>query len=194
MATMLHLVALGCVRGDRALFSGLDLTLGPGGAALVTGPNGAGKTSLLRIIAGLLPAQSGTVEKQGMLAFAGEQAALSRNQTLEQALLYWARLDGQDAADVHAALDWMALRAIADIPVRMLSTGQTKRAALARVIAGKADIWLLDEPANGLDTESRAQLEAAISEHRSQGGIVIAATHQPLAMPDAVELPIGAVT
>lgn len=193
MATMLHIVSLGCVRGDRALFRGLDLTLAAGGAALVTGPNGAGKTSLLRIIAGLLPAQSGTVEKQGMLAFAGEQAALGRNQTLEQALLYWARLDGRDAADVHAALDWMALRAIADIPVRMLSTGQTKRAALARVIAGKADIWLLDEPANGLDTESRARLEAAISEHRSQGGIVIAATHQPLAMPDAAELPIGAV-
>lgn len=192
MATMLHLVSLGCVRGDRVLFSGLNLTLEAGGGAIVTGSNGAGKTSLLRVIAGLLPAQSGAVEKRGRLAFAGEQTALGRNQTLEQALFYWARLDARNAADVQAALDWMALRPMADIPVRMLSTGQTKRAALARVIAGKADIWLLDEPANGLDTESRARLEAAIADHRARGGIVIAATHQPLAMPDAAELPIGA--
>lgn len=192
MATMLHLVSLGCVRGDRVLFSGLNLTLGAGGGAIVTGSNGAGKTSLLRVIAGLLPAQSGAVEKRGRLAFAGEQTALGRNQTLEQALFYWARLDGRNAADVQAALDWMALRSMADIPVRMLSTGQTKRAALARVIAGQADIWLLDEPANGLDTESRARLEAAIADHRARGGIVIAATHQPLAIPDAAELPIGA--
>lgn len=192
MAANLHLAKLGCVRGDRTLFSGLDLALGAGDAALVTGPNGAGKTSLLRVIAGLLPAQSGTVEIVGTLAFAGEQAALDRNQPLERALLYWAKLDGQNAAHVHAALDSMALGNIADVPVRMLSTGQAKRAALARVIAGNADIWLLDEPANGLDKDARARLEAAIASHRAAGGIAVAATHQPLAMPDAVDVPIGA--
>jgi len=191
MAAKLRLESLGCVRGDRALFTGLELALGAGDAALVTGPNGAGKTSLLRVIAGLLPAQSGTVEIEGALAFAGEQTALDREQPLERALLYWARLDGQDSAGVRAALDNMALGNIADVPVRMLSTGQAKRAALARVIAGNADIWLLDEPSNGLDADARARLEAAIAGHRAAGGIVIAATHQPLDMPDAVNLTIG---
>jgi len=98
MAAKLRLESLGCVRGDRALFTGLELALGAGDAALVTGPNGAGKTSLLRVIAGLLPAQSGTVEIEGALAFAGEQTALDREQPLERALLYWARLDGQATA------------------------------------------------------------------------------------------------
>jgi len=191
MAAKLRLESLGCVRGDRALFTGLELALGAGDAALVTGPNGAGKTSLLRVIAGLLPAQSGTVEIEGALAFAGEQTALDREQPLERALLYWARLDAQDSAGVRAALDSMALGNIADVPVRMLSTGQAKRAALVRVIAGNADIWLLDEPSNGLDTDARARLEAAIAGHRAAGGIVIAATHQPLDMPDAVNLTIG---
>lgn len=191
MAAKLRLEKLGCIRGDRPLFSGLDLMLDSGGAALVTGPNGAGKTSLLRVIAGLLPAQSGTVETDGTLGFAGEQAALDRNRPLKSALLYWARLDGGEPAQVHAALETMALANIADVPVRMLSTGQAKRAALARVIASHADIWLLDEPGNGLDTDARARLEAAIANHRDAGGIVVAATHQPLAMPDAAEIPIG---
>lgn len=191
MAAKLRLQKLGCVRGDRLLFSGLDLTLNTGDAALVTGPNGAGKTSLLRMIAGLLPVQSGMVESEGTLGFAGEQAALDRNQSLKSALLYWAQLDGRGSAQVHAALETMALDSIADVPVRMLSTGQSKRAALARVIASQADIWLLDEPANGLDIDARARLEAAIARHRDAGGIVVAATHQPLAMPDAAEIPIG---
>lgn len=191
MTAKLSLNSLGCVRGNRALFTGLDLALRAGGAALVTGPNGAGKTSLLRMIAGLLPAQSGTVEAQGALAFAGEQTALDRNEPLEQALLYWARLDGLALANVRVALESMALGNIANVPVRMLSTGQAKRAALARVVASHADIWLLDEPANGLDTEARALLETVIAAHRAAGGIVVAATHQPLAMPDAATVSIG---
>lgn len=182
---------LACIRGDRLLFSGLDLVLPPGGGALVTGPNGAGKTSLLRVIAGLLPAQSGAVDVAGRIAFAGEAAALDRTLPLFRALLYWARLDGCGADAVAQALDAMALSPIADVPVRMLSTGQSKRAALARVIAGSADIWLLDEPANGLDTDSRTRLETAIADHRAHGGIAIAATHQPLAIADAQAIAIG---
>ncbi|QLC25239.1 heme ABC exporter ATP-binding protein CcmA [Parasphingopyxis algicola] len=193
MSAALTLAGLGCVRGDRALFSGLDLALKAGGAALVTGPNGAGKTSLLRVIAGLLPKPAGTVEIAGTIAFAGEQAALDRELPLERALRYWAALDRRDAGAIRAALDSMALGDLADVPVRMLSTGQSKRAALARVIAGAADIWLLDEPANGLDSDARARLEAAIAGHRAAGGIVVAATHQPLAMPDATNVPIGGV-
>ena len=191
MSASLTLSDLGCIRGDHALFGGLALMLGAGSAARVTGPNGAGKTSLLRVIAGLLPAQAGTVEIEGAIAFAGEQAALDRDLPLGRALNYWAKLDGRETTAVKAALESMALGMLTDVPVRMLSTGQLKRAALARVIAGGADIWLLDEPANGLDSDAQARLETVIAGHRAAGGIVVAATHQPLEMPGAVPVPIG---
>lgn len=191
MSAALHLENLGCVRGDRALFDTLNLALEAGGAALVTGPNGAGKTSLLRVIAGLLPAQAGTVRHRGTLAFAGEQITLDRELPLARALLYWARLDGGNLADVTGALTAMALDRLADVPVRMLSTGQAKRAAMARTIASGAAIWLLDEPASGLDSDARGLLERSIADHRTAGGIVVATTHQPLALTGAVAVPIG---
>lgn len=191
MSPALRLSGLGCVRGGRALFTGIDLDLGPGDAVAVTGPNGAGKTSLLRVVAGLLAAQAGTVDSKGRLAMAGEQAALDPERSLAKALRYWARIDGGGEAEVATALEAMGIAHLADVPVRMLSTGQRKRAVLARILAGGADIWLLDEPANGLDTASRERLEAAIAAKRAAGGIAMVATHQPVAMPGAVELPIG---
>ena len=191
MSAALTLKALGCIRGDRVLFTGLDLSLEPGSAALVTGPNGAGKTSLLRLIAGLLSAHAGEVSMSGTMAFLAEQSALDRELPLKKALGYWARLDRREPARIDVALEAMALDALADVPVRMLSTGQLKRAALARIILAGADIWLLDEPANGLDTDSRARLESAIASHRARGGIALVATHQPLDLPDAVPVTIG---
>ena len=191
MSAALTLTALGCIRGDRTLFTGLDLVLESGGAALVTGPNGAGKTSLLRLIAGLLSAHAGKVSMSGTMAFLAEQSALDRELPLKQALGYWARLDRREPAAIDAALEAMALELLADVPVRMLSTGQLKRAALARIILSDADIWLLDEPANGLDTDSRARLETAIAHHRTRGGIALVATHQALDLPDAVPVAIG---
>lgn len=191
MSASLQLEKLGCIRGDRLLFSGLNLALAPGGAARVTGPNGAGKSSLLRLIAGLLDAASGRVAVKGALAFAGDQAALDRDVPLGRTLLFWARLDGGHRDDVARAFEAMGLAHLADVPVRMLSTGQLKRAGIARVIAGRAAIWLLDEPANGLDREARGLLEAAIAGHRAGGGIVVAATHQPLDLPGAAEIVIG---
>ncbi|QLC22304.1 heme ABC exporter ATP-binding protein CcmA [Parasphingopyxis sp. CP4] len=191
MSAALTLTGLSCIRGDRVLFTGLDLSLEPGGAALVTGPNGAGKTSLLRLIAGLLSAHSGEVSMSGSMAFLAEQSALDRELPLKQALGYWAQLDRREPAEIDAALDAMALELIADVPVRMLSTGQLKRAALARIILSGADIWLLDEPVNGLDTDSRARLESAIANHRARGGIALVATHQPVDLPDAVPVTIG---
>ena len=181
----LKLQKVACVRGGRMLFRGLDLALGAGDAALLTGPNGVGKSSLLRLCAGLLQPFSGSVTCLAALSLTDENLALDREASLRNALGFWAMIDGQAMAAVDTALEAMALRALSDIPVRMLSTGQRKRAGLARTLASGARLWLLDEPANGLDTDSIARLERAIADHRAQGGAVLVASHLPLAMKDA---------
>jgi heme exporter protein A len=177
-----------CLRGGRLLFEGLSFALAPGEAALVIGPNGIGKSSLLRIAAGLLQPAAGSVDHVGGLALAGESAALDERLPLARALDFWAGLDGRGPADVAHGLEAVGLGAIGEVPVRMLSTGQRRRATLARVIAGGAPIWLLDEPANGLDTASLDALAAAMAAHRAAGGIVLAASHQPLGLDDVREI------
>jgi len=177
--TPLAFRGVACRRGGRLLFEALDLTLAPGDALVVTGANGAGKSSLLRIAAGLLAPAAGTVERVPA-ALADARAALDEELPLVRAIGQWT---GRDAAP--AALDRWALGALAPVPVRLLSTGQRQRANLARATAGTARLWLLDEPANGLDTAARAVLEGEIARHRAQGGTVAVATHQPVAMPDA---------
>jgi heme exporter protein A len=186
--SLLELRAVACIRGGRLLFEGLDLVLEPGSAALVSGPNGAGKSSLIRLSAGLLPAAAGRIERSSPAALADEGLALDPGLDLARALGFWSRLDGGGPAEGMAA---MGLTALASVPVRMLSTGQRKRAALARVLASGAPLWLLDEPANGLDSDGQAMLEAAIAAHRAGGGAILAASHQPLALPGAVLLALG---
>ncbi len=188
----LAVAKLACLRGGRLLFTGVSFDLAAGDALILTGANGVGKSSLLRLLAGLLPVFSGQVSLTGRLALADEQIALEPNLQLARALGYWAYLDGGTADKVTAALQAFDLAHLADVPVRMLSTGQRRRATLARVHASHADIWLLDEPGNGLDTTSLARLEAAIAQHRAQGGIVLAASHQPLRIPDAQHLVLEA--
>lgn len=169
------------------LFAGMDLRLAAGQAALVRGPNGAGKSSLLRILAGLLPPYAGKMRIEGTVGLADDRLALDPDRTLADALGFWAKLDGGDASDGMAA---MAIVHLAPVPVRMLSTGQRKRATLARVIASRAPVWLLDEPANGLDEASLAHVGAAVHRHLGAGGIVVTASHQPLPWAADVELVI----
>lgn len=176
----LRLNDVACLRGGRLLFRGVSLTLGPGDGALLTGPNGIGKSSLLRVCAGLLPAFAGTIERTGGIAMTDERLALDMDVPLVKALGFWADLDGAGRDAIDRAMAAMALTPLSDIPVRMLSTGQRKRAMLARVIASGAAIWLLDEPANGLDTASIDLLGRAVAAHLAAGGIVVAASHQPL--------------
>ena len=180
--TLLRMERVACLRGGRLLFEGLDLVLERGEAALVTGPNGAGKSSLIRIAAGLLRASAGTVARDGEAALADEGLALDAKLPLGRALAFWARLDGTAPG---AAMEAMGLTRLAAVPVRMLSTGQRKRAALARVIACGAPLWLLDEPANGLDTDGEQRLAAAMANHLAGGGAILAASHQPLGLDGA---------
>jgi heme exporter protein A len=186
--SLLRLEGAACVRGGRLLFEGLNLALGPGEAALATGPNGVGKSSLIRLAAGLLRPSAGRVERGGAAALADELLALDLKLTVARALAFWARLDGDDA---RAGIAAMGLERLADVPVRMLSTGQRKRAALARVVASGAPLWLLDEPANGLDAEGQERLTTAIAAHRAGGGAILAASHQPLGLGPEHELRLG---
>jgi heme exporter protein A len=179
-----------CVRGGRTLFERLSLTLDPGGGALVTGPNGAGKSSLIRMAAGLLPAAAGEVEATGERALLTEAAALDPELPVARALHFWAGLDGRRSA-VEAALVAVGLAHLAPVPVRMLSTGQRRRVGIARVVASGAPIWLLDEPANGLDHGAIELLGDMIAAHRAQGGIVLVATHLPIPVPGAQQITMG---
>lgn len=178
---------LACRRGDRLLFRGLSLELRGGEALRVTGHNGIGKSSLLRILAGLAPAFAGAVTAEGAIGLVDERHALDTALPLGQALGFWQRIDG--AAD--AELARLGLVPLLDVPVRYLSTGQKKRAALARLIGQKAPIWLLDEPLNGLDGHAAALAEALTAEHCAAGGIAVIASHQPFAVPALRELALA---
>lgn len=170
---------LACQRGERLLFRGLSLSLNSGEALRVAGANGTGKSSLLRIIAGLLRPLVGSVEAEGAVALIDERPALDPHLPLGKALAFWQRIDGWQ----NLPLDRLGLDRLDDVPVRYLSTGQKKRAALARLMGQSAPIWLLDEPLNGLDTAAVAMVEVMVAEHCAGGGIALVASHQPMTLP-----------
>lgn len=170
---------IACRRGDRLLLRGLSFSLGAGEALQLAGANGIGKSSLMRILAGLLTPFAGTVERTGAIGLLDERPALDPHLPLGEALGFWQRLDGPHdnrAAD-------LGLAGLEEVPVRYLSTGQKKRAALARLIGQQAPLWLLDEPLNGLDTRGVALVEGLVAEHCAGGGIAVIASHQPIAVP-----------
>jgi len=168
------------VRGGRILFRGLTFALEPGQAGLLTGPNGVGKSSLLRLLAGLLQPSAGLCKIPANKALCDDRLALDEHLPFEQALRFWAKLDGKGQAEVAAAMVGAGLDHLAEVPVRYFSTGQRQRARLARTYLADARLWLLDEPANGLDTDSVDQLGRALQSHLDDGGIILAASHIPL--------------
>ncbi len=190
MSALLAFDRVAGVRRGETLFQHMSFALSPGDALLVTGPNGAGKSTLIRIAAGLLPPAGGQVGRTGRTALLTESAALDGERSVAEALGFWARLDGSETR-IAAALDALASTPLTDVRVRMLSTGQRRRVAMARVAASGAPLWLLDEPANGLDAAALARLEALIARHRAEGGAVVVATHLPVALPAAMSLALG---
>ncbi|MBD0271147.1 MAG: heme ABC exporter ATP-binding protein CcmA [Acetobacteraceae bacterium] len=196
---MLEARELACLRGERAVFARVSFRLPSGAALLLTGANGAGKSSLLRLLAGLLRPAAGTLLWEGgdaladragharRLRYLSPQDALKPALTARETLAFAARLHG-GAGDVDAALDALGLLPLADLAVRLFSTGQRRRLALARLALAPVPLWLLDEPTLGLDAAAVSRLGALLARHRKGGGAVVAATHLPLPMPDAAEL------
>lgn len=199
---MLTATALSCVRGERRLFAGLDLAVGPGEWLHVQGENGTGKTSLLRILAGLSPAADGEVRWRGEpiktlaedyrrhLLFLGHQGAVKEELTPLENLTLAAQLDGAalDEAQALTALARFGLRGREDLPVRFLSAGQKRRVLLARLAVRKASLWILDEPFTALDVKAVEMLSGLIVEHVAQGGSAILTSHQSIPLPNGKAL------
>ena len=174
MTARLTATDLACRRGDRVLFRGLSLALKPREVLHITGANGIGKSSLMRILAGLLSPYAGSVKRDGAVGLLDERPALDPDQPLGKALGFWRAIDA--APDTH--IPW-GIEHLLDVPVRYLSTGQTKRGALARLSGQNAPIWLLDEPLNGLDARGVTDVGAMVEGHCRAGGICVLASHQP---------------
>lgn len=187
---------LGGERGGFAVFSGVSFSLAQGEALLVTGANGTGKSTLLRILAGLLPPSSGRVrlaEAEGAANVAGATHYLGHLNAMKptlsvcENLIFWREFNGP-GRDVGEALDMVELGDIGHLPYSYLSTGQRRRAAIARLLVSPRPVWLLDEPTSGLDAASEKRFSRLITDHLSGGGIIVAATHLPLGIERAGEL------
>ncbi len=191
---------LTCARGGRLVFSGLSFALVPGEMLLVTGPNGAGKSSLLRLLAGLLKPVRGRLTVDGAdpamhpigaeLHLVGHRDAVKPALTVARNLLFWRDFLG-GTGDVKLALAAFGLGALADAPAALLSAGQRRRLALARLLVASRPLWLLDEPGAALDAEGRAKIAALIAAHCSDGGIAVVAGHGEIALPQARALALG---
>lgn len=177
-APSLHLDNVSVIRGNRLVLNRLTLSAVAGDLVWIRGANGCGKSTLLRVIAGLLEKTSGSIHIEGRVSLTDENLALDTNLPLGRALQFWADMDGASPVDFDAALTGMDMLSLSEVPVRYLSTGQRKRASIARVLASKSAIWLLDEPYNGLDSASCMHLDQAILSHACAGGVVLLAAHQ----------------
>ncbi len=198
----MRLVASGLavLRGERLVLRDVDLSVAAGGATLLLGRNGAGKSTLLRVLAGLRRPDAGTLSwdgrdalsdpaaHAGSCAYLGHADAIKPGLTAAENLALAARVGGGRVAD---ALDRLDLAPLAELPARMLSAGQKRRLALARLSLSRAALWLLDEPTLGLDVASVARFGTMLAAHRAAGGVVVSATHLPLPLPGAEELRLG---
>jgi heme exporter protein A len=197
---LLQAEGLAAFRGERLVFRDVGFSLRAGEALLLTGPNGSGKSTLLRLMAGLLRPAAGMLRWNGedaladlpaharRIGYVGHLDAIKPGLTAAENLAFAARLSGGAAAE---ALGAVGLEHLADLPARMLSAGQRRRLALARLALARAALWLLDEPTVGLDSQSVERLGRLMDAHRAAGGLVVAATHLPLPLRESSELALG---
>ena len=190
---LLEARAINCWRGDRHILRDVSFAVRAGEFLKITGPNGVGKTTLLRIVCGLLPAESGVVEWHGRpmrgtsdefhaeMAYLGHLNSLKADLTARENLRFLAGLR-QDLApsEVDGALDRVGILSRGDLPARSLSAGQKRRLALARLLLADATLWVLDEPVTNLDSAGIELVEALVREHIGGGGMALAAAHQRL--------------
>lgn len=194
---ILQAIGLACRRGERQLFRDIGFALGPGRVLYLRGANGSGKTSLLRLLAGLLLPEEGTLLWRGRdvaqqasayraeLAFLGHLDALKPQLTLRDNLAFWRDLQGGDG-DIALLLQQVGLAGCAELPARHLSAGQRRRFGLARLLLRPVKLWLLDEPITALDADARNMVIALIETHLADGGMAVISSHDDLPVPGDV--------
>ncbi len=190
---------LTCIRGGREVFAGLSFAIAQGEALLVTGPNGAGKSSLLRLVAGLIRLAAGRLELRDgdpeltlgeQAHYLGHQDALKPSLTVAENLAFWVRYLGGGGAAAQA-LGAVGLDGVAELPAAYLSAGQRRRLSIARLVAVKRPLWLLDEPTTALDRAAQERLTALMGQHLAGGGLIVAAAHGSIGLERAKELRLG---
>jgi heme exporter protein A len=193
-------VELACRRGGRDVFSGVGFTVGPGEALIITGRNGAGKSTLLRLVVGFLRPSAGSLRLAGgdseltigeQAHYLGHQDAVKPSLSVGENLQFWAAFLGTASIKVPDALEVMGLGGISALPAAYLSAGQRRRLSIARLIAVKRPIWLLDEPTSTLDAAAQDRLGELMRTHLAEGGLILAATHATLGLAGAKELQMG---
>ena len=185
--------AINCWRGDRHILRDVSFAVRSGEFLKITGPNGVGKTTLLRVVCGLLPAESGAIEWRGRpvqgasdefhtdMAYLGHLNSLKADLTARENLRFLAGLrQALTPADVDAALDRVGILSRGDLQTRSLSAGQKRRLARSRLLLADAALWILDEPVTNLDAAGVDLVEELVREHVGRGGIAVAAAHQRL--------------
>ncbi len=189
MISTLEISDLAVKRGERTLFTGLNLRLEAGQACALTGPNGSGKTSLLRAICGLIAPEFGQIgfgdadpaqaRAEGLHTL-GHLDGLKVSRTAWEELRFWVDWMGGNQASARSAVERLEISALLDLEVRRLSAGQRRRLALARLLAAPRPLWLLDEPLSPLDSTWRQRFGDIMAEHLAGGGLILAAVHDPL--------------
>jgi heme exporter protein A len=202
----LNAVELACYRGGRDVFSDISFTVGPGEALTITGRNGAGKSSLLRLVAGFLRPTAGSLRLDGgdpelsiaeQAHYLGHQDAVKPSLSVGENLQFWTTFlgggSGAGSINMPDALAVMGLGGISALPAAYLSAGQRRRLSIARLIAVKRPLWLLDEPTSTLDAAAQDRLAEVMRSHLTDGGLILAATHAPLGLAGAQELRLSAI-
>lgn len=190
-------------RGEDLIVAGVSFAVSSGQALIVTGPNGSGKSSLLRAMAGLIELRTGSivldqapedfrdVPFSNCVHFLGHENAMKPQMTVAENLDFWQRFCGHPECEVDEALEFVGLSGLDDVPFAHLSTGQRRRASIARLLVSARPVWLLDEPTAGLDAASERQFAGLMESHLKNGGIIVAATHVPLHLDQIQAFDLG---